>query len=217
MTFNLNHAYSTGGLFNVRVRVTDNEGNIGEDSFLLIRPAGIQVGVAGGGQRSMINELTLSFADERFPTGNWFTFERLSPGPTPTVTPTVLSAPGQPTLIRLDYSGAGLDLGGPSLSDGDYRLTLNSALILNGGGQAFDGDADGNPGGDFLFPFHRLFGDINGDRTVDGSNDFAAFGSVFGSTGPNLVAFDYNADGTVDGSTDFAQFGARFGLTLPNP
>jgi len=62
-------------------------------------------------------------------------------------------------------------------------------------------------------PIRRLFGDFNGDGTVDGGGDFAEFGVAFGQSLANSP-FDWNADGTIDGGTDFAQFGTRFGTSL---
>jgi hypothetical protein len=132
----------------------------------------------------------------------------------PTVTPTIVNSGGQ-TIVTLSFSGANTEPGTFSLTDGIYKLTLNSAFIVNGSGQAFDGDADGNPGGNFLFPFHRLFGDSNGDATVNAS-DFADFGSGFGFSISNPSfnsAFDYNEDGAVN-ALDFGEFGNRFGKTL---
>jgi hypothetical protein len=55
----------------------------------------------------------------------------------------------------------------------------------------------------------RLFGDSNGDATVDGV-DITNYGNAFGTS---LYYFDWNMDGTVDG-TDGVQVGNRFGLTV---
>ncbi len=100
------------------------------------------------------------------------------------------------TLTFQNITNAGVEFG--SLSDGRWQLAiplLSFTSPLNG------------------TDLRRLFGDINGDGTVDGPNDFAAFGAVFGTTAPGNP-FDFNNDGTIDGSTDFAQFGSRFGVTL---
>jgi len=212
-TFTLNHAYSTGGVFNVTVRVVDNQGNVGTDSFLLVRPAGIQVGLVGGAQRSMIDQLTVSLAGNQTLLPGWYTFERTTPGPLPAIAITV-SQVGNQTVAFFTFSGSDIIAG--SLADGRYKLTLNSQFIRDPQNQQFDGDADNLPGGNFQFSFHRLFGDINGDAQVDGGADFAAFGASFGiSSGPDFTrAFDYNGDGTVEGGTDFAEFGARFGLSI---
>jgi hypothetical protein len=58
-----------------------------------------------------------------------------------------------------------------------------------------------------------LPGDINRDRTVNGS-DFAILAGNFGRTGVTYDRGDLNADGAVDGS-DFAILAANFGRTLP--
>ena len=212
-TFSLNHTYANGGIFTIRVRVIDNEGNVGTSTFHLQR-SGIEVGVAGGIQRSMVEKLFVYFDDTMTLNPGWFTLDRLSPGATPTVNATSEVVNGK-TIATLTFSGDGLDTGN-SLQDGNWRLTLNGAFIITSTGQQYDGDADGNPGGNYVFNFHRLFGDANGDRTVDGS-DFSLFGNSFGLTNGQAgfnPAFDGNVDGTVDG-TDFAQFGNRFGITLP--
>ncbi len=44
-----------------------------------------------------------------------------------------------------------------------------------------DADGDGLPGGDLAFQFHRLFGDVNGDKAVN-SFDLAVFRTAFGTT-----------------------------------
>jgi len=82
-----------------------------------------------------------------------------------------------------------------SLSDGRWRVVIPYLSFVS-------------------LDFHRLFGDINGDATVDGGSDFSAFGSEFGLS---LVGspFDFNADGVIDGGTDFAAFGERFGQSVP--
>ena len=92
----------------------------------------------------------------------------------------------------LNFSGAGVVAG--SLPDGLYTLNV----LVNGVTNT-------------TYPFHRLFGDANGDRTVD-SADFSAFGNAFGRNIPNSP-YDYDGNGLIDG-LDFAQFGNRFGITL---
>lgn len=127
------------------------------------------------------------------------TFTRTAGGPATIVdgnTGLIVSpASGTVSSITLTFANvvnAGIENG--SLADGRWQLAIPSlgyTSPLN----------DPN--------LRRLFGDVNADGTVDGS-DFAALGTAFGGTS---VAFDFDANGTVDGS-DFAAFGARFGLTL---
>ncbi len=141
-----------------------------------------------------------------------FVFEALGPGPLPTVTPVIDEFNGG-TRIRFTFTGA-VD-SAFSLMDGKYRLTLVGANILDPLSQPFDGNGDGTPAGDLVFNFHRLFGDFDGNLTVDGT-DFAAFGATFGGSNGGLTydpAFDYDGNGTIDGA-DLGDFGNRFGRTL---
>ena len=64
--------------------------------------------------------------------------------------------------------------------------------------------------------FHRLFGDVNGDQTVNGF-DLGFFRNAFGTqTGDSnyLSYFDFNGDGVINGF-DLGQFRTRFGTMLP--
>jgi hypothetical protein len=119
---------------------------------------------------------------------------------------TTSSTPFQ-TVARLTFSGAGTTTG--SLNDGVYTFKVLAAGVSDLGGLVLDGDNNGSAGGDFSFGFHRLFGDADGNATVN-SIDFAAFRMFFGIAGP---AFDYDGNGVVN-SSDFAEFRKRFGTTL---
>jgi hypothetical protein len=102
-----------------------------------------------------------------------------------------------------------------SLTDGPYRLTILSAKV-SGSGQPLDGDANGTAGGDFTLDLHRLYGDVNGDKAVNGL-DLAAFRSAFGTTVGSANYLDYldqNGDGAING-LDLAAYRTRFGTTLP--
>jgi hypothetical protein len=71
-------------------------------------------------------------------------------------------------------------------------------------------------GGDDVSSLFRLFGDVNGDKAVNGL-DLTAFRNAFGSvsTDANYCAFlDFNGDGAING-TDLTQFRNRFGVILP--
>jgi hypothetical protein len=62
----------------------------------------------------------------------------------------------------------------------------------------------------------RIYGDVNGDQTVNGL-DFGFFRNAFGTqTGDAnyLNYLDINGDGVINGF-DFGQFRTRFGTTLP--
>jgi hypothetical protein len=125
------------------------------------------------------------------------------------------------TVVTLSgFSGAEASAGG-SLNDGRYTLTALAAQItangqqLNGGGTAgtnFVFADSGQATGSQLF---RFFGDVTGDRNVNGS-DFGpfrlAFGTSSGDPGYN-AAFDINGDGFVNGA-DFGPFRVNFGLGI---
>jgi hypothetical protein len=109
----------------------------------------------------------------------------------------VTPSSGTVSSITLTFSNtvnAGIEYG--SLTDGRWQLAIPNANY-----QSALNDTN----------LRRLFGDVNNDGTVDGT-DFGNFGGVFAQT---LLGspFDFNVDGTVDG-TDFGAFGNRFGLTL---
>jgi len=56
--------------------------------------------------------------------------------------------------------------------------------------------------GDLNYQLHRLFGDVNGDKAVNGLDLTAfrsAFGTVLGDTNYN-AALDFNGDGVVNGT-----------------
>jgi hypothetical protein len=95
--------------------------------------------------------------------------------------------------------------GANSLIDGNYTLTVLSGQIQGG-----------IQGGDSVTGFSRLFGDLNGDKAVNGlelTTWRGAFGTVSGDA-RYVASLDFNGDGAING-TDLAQFRARFGLILP--
>jgi hypothetical protein len=95
------------------------------------------------------------------------------------------------TLTFADLNSSGINHG--SLADGRWRLSIPS---LN-----YQSPANA---------IHRLFGDADGNVTVD-ATDF----SFFPAFGSNVASpFDFNDNGDIDSATDFANFGNRFGLSL---
>ncbi len=88
--------------------------------------------------------------------------------------------------IEFDFgvNGIGTLLGANSSStigDGYYEIAL---------------DLDGNGTFETALYFDRLFGDVNGDRTVD-INDINTISAAMGQSGVGLLA-DVNGDGTVN-------------------
>lgn len=179
-------------------------------------PAHVTSGMINGGaiQRSMVTQLDFRFSRPlTFPNGAAAAFHLDGPsGLVPVDVDLAGSTPSQ-TLVHVQFpNGMG---GFGSISDGKYTMTLVAANILDDGLNQLDGDNNGQPGGNYVLPLHRLYGDINGDRAVT-SADFALFRSVFGAGGTTGTAFaaDYNGDGVVN-SNDFAQFRLRFGQIIP--
>ena len=70
------------------------------------------------------------------------------------------------------------------------------------------------PGGNQTFSFDRLFGDADGNGTVDQS-DYTAFLNSYGQTSSSQLynpVFDYDANGIVNG-LDYLQFKKRDGTS----
>jgi hypothetical protein len=93
-----------------------------------------------------------------------------------------------------------------SIADGVYDITLNAAAVTDAEGQTLSaGRTD---------TFFRLYGDTNGDGTVNNTDTFQ-FKSTFlknaGDAG-YLAYLDYNGDGTVN-NTDAFQLKRRFLIT----
>jgi hypothetical protein len=173
----------------------------------------------GAAQRSRVTSIQVTFSTVvtfASPLQNAFQVVRTGPGgPIGNVTFTVdpSASTATQTIDRLTFSGAMTEFG--SLIDGDYTLTVFSSQV-SAGGAAFDGNLDGTPGGDLTMNFYRLYGDVNGDRAVNGL-DLAEFRSAFGTAMGNPNYRDYldaNGDGVVNG-LDLAQFRTRFGTSLP--
>lgn len=111
------------------------------------------------------------------------------------------------SVVTLRFSKCLTDYG--SLQDGEYILTIDHTKIKS----VVDGAMMAN---DYTSqPFYRLFGDSNGDRTVDGT-DYGEFGNAYNTTYPNngyQYHFDFNGDGVIDAS-DLAEFNSRFGTSM---
>jgi hypothetical protein len=117
------------------------------------------------------------------------------------------------TIARLTFSGGLAEFG--SLVDGLYRLRIFAARV-SGSGQPLDGDANGTAGGDFSLDLHRLYGDVNGDKAVNGLN-LTAFRSAFGSTsaGAALAFLSGLQRRRRHQRHRPGQFLSRFGVILP--
>jgi hypothetical protein len=180
---------------------------------VIVTSVTVNAGQANVVQRSMVTSVTVTFANVVTFAGSpvdAFQLSRTGPGgPLGNVTLTVdlSGSTATQTIARLTFSGP-LTEGAaalPSLIDGNYTLTVFSSQ-LNGGVVV----------GDQTATLFRLFGDVNGDRAVNGL-DLAAFRPAFGTTigQPGYVEWlDVNGDGVING-TDMTAFRSRFGAMLP--
>lgn len=200
-----------------RVRVTQAGGTSGAYVLNLAvstdPPAQVSGTVVDDGsvQRSRVRSVTVTFNEVvTLPTNpaDAFQLVRTSAIPADTIPLTASVVNGtSSTTVTLTFSGPVTD--NTSLADGLYTLTALAGQITDAGGQPLDGDANGAPGGDFALDFHRLFGDVDGNRTVS-TADFLAFRLNFLSTNP---AFDADNSGSVD-AADFLRFRFNFLATI---
>lgn len=204
-------------------RYVPNTGFIGTDTFTYVAndktfdsaPAAVNVAVAappevtnvvvndGTAQRSEVRSITLTFdAPVTFDAGAFRVVR--SNGTAAGVVRTVTQANGE-TYVVLTFRGLGTNAG--SLADGNWTLKVVKSRVHR---------ADYRPQvmeADHLTTLHRLYGDANGDRTVD-ATDEAAFLAALGETDvTSLATFDYNRDGVIDG-LDQVQFNRRMGRTV---
>lgn len=96
----------------------------------------------------------------------------------------------------------------PSLIDGNYKLVIDSSLTESLTGKSLGSNYEFGESTDV--GFYRLYGDLNGDRTVN-AVDISPF---LGAISSYMEEFDFNGDGTVN-SIDISQFLARIGTFLP--
>jgi hypothetical protein len=197
------------------LRATDTNPNL-DPGFAPFTVTGQQVAVKvddGSVQRSMVRSLTVTFAGAAtFAGAPLAAFQLTGPNGAVGLNVSVNSMIGT-TVATLTFNDPSV-VGG-SLADGNYTLrVLSSQVKING--LAIDGDADGAPGGDSVTSFFRLYGDLNGDRAVDGFDLTvfrAAFGTVLGD--PNYHDYlDLNGDGAIDG-LELTAFRNHFGMILP--
>src|SRR5439155_6396583 len=144
----------------------------------------------GSAQRSMVTSLGVTFSTAvSLPTNiaSAFTLTRIGGGAVTIGNATAATVSGATVVTLSGFSGAEASAGG-SLNDGRYTLTALAAQIT-ANGQQLDGNGDGVTGDNFTFAdsglatgsqLFRLYGDVNGDRFVNGA-DFALFRTAFGS------------------------------------
>jgi hypothetical protein len=192
-TFALQHAFSSTGPQLVTVTVTDRFGGQNSGSFLVdVSPDGTTPGVTGFGvndggvQRSRIDRVTAVFRDEVGASLSIqdFRLENLTLGTVVSTASMMLSYNAATRAAVITFPGLP---GGALPNDGNYRLTVLAAGIVQLGGPLER---------DFIYDFYVLRGDANGDRVTNDLDLLQVWQSLGGSpafdlTGDNLVT---NAD-----------------------
>jgi uncharacterized repeat protein (TIGR03803 family) len=176
-------------------------------SVATIAPAVSSFAVNGGAaQRSMVTQATLVFNQPvKLGTGALSLARQATGGGSPTPVAFDYSSSDGGTTWNLTFP-AGI---GGSLADGAYILTVAAADVT--------GSSSGvaMTGGNQLLAFDRLFGDADGNGTVNNADYFQfknAYAKSSGSPGYNPI-FDYDANGIVN-NADYFQFKARYGQSL---
>jgi len=168
----------------------------------------------GTGQRSMVRSLQLTIDTIVSPTGTLSSaFSFVGPSGSVGFSAGPIDNSSGHSVIPIAFSDPSLEFG--SLPQGDFTFTVDASQFVDTLGRALDGDGNGTAGGNYVGTFHRLLGDANGDRRIDGT-DFTVLRTCFGtSTGqPEFLSYmDFNNDGVIN-STDFAEFRKKFGLMI---
>jgi len=157
----------------------------------------------GAAQRSMVKKLTLSFGEKVVLDTGAVTIKKSDGSDVPDTTLLLTNPSGDQKNYVLSFSGIGV-VGG-SLADGIYDLSVAAAGVHDLAGNALSGS--------FSQRFHRLYGDYDGNKTVNNGDYFwfkQTFNKSVGETG-FLDLCDYDANGTVNNG-DYFQFKKRFGV-----
>jgi hypothetical protein len=204
------------GLFELELSITNAEWttNVGFTLNVLASPK-ITSGEINEntGQRSLLNRVEL-FLDADI--------SRSLPTAVIELLNTDTAVPVDPELVLVSWSFLTQSLSltfpglpGGSLPDGHYSLRI-SADTLTADGLSLDGDGDGVQGGDYVLNFHRMLGDVSGNKvvdTLDGYHFRLSYGSQSGDANYRRE-FDFNNDGLID-STDKDAFEGNLRTILP--
>ncbi|MDB5357083.1 MAG: Na-Ca exchanger/integrin-beta4 [Phycisphaerales bacterium] len=168
----------------------------------------------GNRQRSLVRSVTFSFSTPVTLSVGAITLALLNTGYSGTnngAPPTDASvALGTPTtsdggvtwIVPIQTSSAFSAFG--SLIDGIYTATVHANLVTDALSEHL--------GGDQTTTFHRLYGDINGDKRISNA-DFTffsnAYNAIFGQANYNQY-FDFTNKNAKIGNSDFTQFANRY-------
>lgn len=142
----------------------------------------------GSAQRSSVTKLTITFNTLVTIDDGAILVGTL--GGDPVDTRMCIAAQGGKTVVTLTFS----------LLDGRYALTIDGNNVFNTRPEALDGDNDGLPGGIYVYSFHQLLGDFNGDGVVSALDQrywTGHIGKTRGQIGYDAL-FDFNGDGIIN-------------------
>lgn len=209
--------FETKNAYSIRVRATDPLGAFVEKSFViavtnLSEIQSVQIG-DGRSQRSLVNIVSVYFDGLVDVLPNALQVQTKSGAQTVVTSVTATDVDGK-TRVDLRFSGTLTRATSKALVDGNYVLLIDGDLILKRGtSSGVDANRDGVSGGDRAFGavasdlFFAFYGDLDGDRDVDG-NDNTAFrlsqNKKRGQAGYDEAA-DFEGDGDVD-AFDFNAF-----------
>jgi subtilase family serine protease len=153
-------------------------------------------GTNQGVQRSMVEDVVYTFNEPVTIANANTAFTVVGTGPHPGTAPSTLIATAVPGSDGAQWA---VSLTGKpegtlaSIANGEYSITVNPSGVVatdDGTTPLTTGRTD---------TFYRLFGDINGDKVVNVSDEFQ-FSKALNAYNP---AFDYNGDGVVNLADEF--------------
>jgi len=207
----VNHAYGRFGEYTVTLTVTDGDGGQDQTTWPItvnqVAPPVVS-GVAiddGSGQRSMVRDLTVVFDQAVTLDDDAIAVVNESGD---LVEVGVTNPSGDEATYVVSFAGAGLI--GSSLADGHYRLAVSAEKVRSLGGLALAED--------HIADFHRLFGDVDGDRDVD-RGDYIQIRMTYGLSEGQAgfrSEFDHDGSGVVDGA-DAAEVQSHLNTWLDEP
>ncbi|CAN5256511.1 hypothetical protein BH11PLA2_BH11PLA2_11050 [soil metagenome] len=156
----------------------------------------------GLNQRSKVRSVTVKFNGlVTLPVNpvNAFTVVRTG-GSNPSFTVDLSGSTATQTIAKLNFTG-------DTIANGLYTLTVLATQVTDASGFGL-----GTMAANVTTTFHRLLGDSNGDRTVNGA-DLTTFGNAFATSSTQSGFndwYDFNIDGTINGA-DLVLFGNQFG------
>jgi hypothetical protein len=162
----------------------------------------------GSVQRSMVDSLTVTFNEPVTLSAGAITLNLLSQtgGASTPMSFTLTPSSGASTTFVLTFTSPSY-IGG-SLPDGAYEVIVSAGGVTSGQGQNMSATQD--------FTFFRLYGDFEGNGTVNG-DDFTTLATLLGKqTNSNNWYVDYDGDGLITGD-DFTALISRLGKSISIP